>query len=415
MEPPKCQIDFPQFLADVTILDLTNVLSGPFAGYLLTLMGARTIKVENPKGGDLARSMGVDPQLQDLKMGTGFLAQNAGKQSLAVNLKSAAGRDIFFKLLHQSDVVLENFRPGVMTRLGLDYEALSARKPDLIYCAISGYGQDGPDAEKPAYDQIIQGKSGLMDVTGTTDSGPLRCGIPIVDTVGGLQAALAVVAALYHRKTTGQGRFIDVALLDAIMPMMGWVASDYYLAGMRPKRMGNQNATAAPSGVFKTGSGSLNIAANTEKQWQQLCRALDLEELLKDDRFRKREIRKQNRDTLTSLLEKRLKERPASEWETLLNRFGIPCGEVLSFHQALNQPQVKARSLMTKIHSQALGILNVFGLAAKFDHSDARAPAELTPPPFLGQHTREILLELSYSGQQIETMAQHGVIHCHSE
>ncbi len=415
MVTPKCQIDFPQFLNDVTILDLTNVLSGPFAGYLLTLMGARTIKVENPKEGDLARSQGADPKLQALKMGTGFLAQNAGKQSLSVNLKSDAGRDIFFKLLSRSDVVLENYRPGVMKRLGLDYGVLSKRKPDLIYCAISGYGQDGPDAEKPAYDQIIQGKSGLMDVTGTTDSGPLRCGIPIADTVGGLQAALSIVAALYHRKATGQGRFIDVALLDAIMPMMGWVASDYYLADILPERMGNQNATAAPSGGFKTQSGLLNIAANTDKQWRQLCRALGLSELLEDDRFRQRETRKGNRDILTPLLEARLKEKPAGEWEKILSRFGVPCGEVLSFHQALNQPQAKARNLLTTIHSQALGVLSVFGLAAKFDRRDARAPVDLPPPPFLGQHTREILLELNYTEQQIKRMSQNGIIHCHSE
>jgi formyl-CoA transferase len=375
-------------------------------------MGARTIKVENPIHGDLARSLGVSPHLRVQKMGTGFLAQNAGKQSLAVNLKSAKGREIFYRLVSRSDVVLENFRPGVMKRLGLDYKSLSSHKPDLVYCAISGYGQDGPDAKKPAYDQIIQGKSGLMDVTGTNESGPLRCGIPIADTVGGLQAALAILAALYHRKNTGQGHFIDLSLLDAIMPMMGWVASNYFSTGIEPERMGNNNATAAPSGVFETNSGLLNIAANTETQWQKLCQILNITDLLEDSRFNNREIRIKNRAALTAILELRLKEKSAEQWEQIFNAQGIPCGKVLSFNDAFNQPQVKARNITVALTSRALGVLRVFGLAAKYDDTSQRVPTDLSPPPFLGEHTREILMELNYSTDQIEQMVCNGIVFC---
>lgn len=412
MVASQSKIETSKLLGDVTILDVTNVLSGPFAGYLLTLMGARTIKIEHPQHGDLARSMGASPQLQDQKMGTGFLAQNSGKQSLALNLKTSEGQAIFCKLVAQSDVVIENFRPGVMARLGLDYEALLKHRPDLIYCAISGFGQDGPDAKKPAFDQIIQGKSGLMDATGTNDSGPLRCGIPIADTVGGLQAALAILAALYHRKNTGQGHFVDIALLDALLPMMGWVASNFMVAGRPPERMGNENMTAAPSGVFKTRSGLLNIAANTERQWRNLCHALNVTELIKDGRFKNREERKKNRKVLTTLLETHLKARSAVEWEEILSNESIPCGQVLTFSQALNQPQVKARRLLSTIHSQALGALDIFGLPAKFDHASQRIPADLSPPPFLGEHTRRILTELDYSSDQIDRLAHRDIILC---
>lgn len=402
----------PRFLENVTVLDLTNVLSGPFAGYLLTLLGARTIKIEHPGHGDLARSMGASPQLREKKMGTGFLAQNAGKQSLAVDLKQPEGKEVFLKLVSQSDVVLENFRPGVMARLGLNYETLVTHKPDLVYCAISGYGQEGPDAKKPAFDQIIQGKCGIMDVTGTQDSGPLRCGIPVADMAGGLQAALAVMAALYHRLNSGQGHFIDISLLDAALPMMGWVASNYLLAGMEPERMGNENATTAPSGAFQTRSGLLNIAANTEEQWQNLCRALKLPELIKDPRFVNREERRRHRAVLAQILEDRLKTKSAATWEQDLNDQGVPCGEVLTFFQALNHPQVKARNIVGEVVSQLLGTLKIFGLSADFDHTSQRFPADLAPPPFLGEHSHTILKELNYSERRIDQLIRRKVVAC---
>ncbi|HXX63730.1 MAG TPA: CoA transferase, partial [Bacteroidota bacterium] len=248
-------------LSGIRVLDLTNVLSGPFATLHLALLGAEVIKIENPTDGDLARKLGCVSAYNQKLMGTSFLAQNANKKSLTLNLKAPEGKEIFRKLLVRADVLVENFRPDVMRRLGLSYDVLSAIRPELIYCAISGFGQSGPDALKPAYDQIIQGLSGEMAINGDEQSSPLRAGFPVCDTVGGLNAAFAVMAALYHRERTGEGQFIDVALLDSIMPLMGWVVANLMIGRQEPVLMGNDNFTAAPSGVFRTADGYVNIAA----------------------------------------------------------------------------------------------------------------------------------------------------------
>ena len=263
-----------KLLDGVRVLDLTNVLAGPFATMHLALAGANVIKIENPEGGDLARKLGNVPALNQELMGTSFLAQNANKRSLTLNLKFDEGREIFRRLAANADVVVENFRPGVMTRLGVGYETLRDLNPRLIYCAISGFGQTGPDANKPAYDQIIQGLSGVMDVNGDERLHPLRCGFPVCDTVGGLNAAFAIMGALYHRERTGEGQFIDVAMLDSVMPLMGWVAANLLIGGVPPVPMGNDNFTAAPSGVFATQDGYINIAANQQEQWESVCDVL---------------------------------------------------------------------------------------------------------------------------------------------
>ncbi|HON00711.1 MAG TPA: CoA transferase, partial [Acidobacteriota bacterium] len=249
-------------LSGIRVLDLTNVLSGPFATVHLALLGAEVVKIENPRDGDLARKLGASPELNRRLLGTSFLAQNANKKSVTINLKDERGKDIFRRLVPTADVLVENFRPGVMNRLGLGYESLKELNPRLIYCAISGFGQTGPDADRPAYDQIIQGLSGVMAVNGDERLNPLRCGFPVCDTVGGLNAAFAVTAALFHRERTGEGQFIDVALLDSVMPLLGWVAANWLLAGQPPVLLGNDNFTAAPSGTFATQDGHINIAAN---------------------------------------------------------------------------------------------------------------------------------------------------------
>ena len=238
-------------LTGVRVLDLTNVLSGPFCTLHLALLGAEVVKIENPKAGDLARVLGNVPKLNKMLMGTSFLAQNANKKSVTLNLKAPEGKEIFKKLVAKADVVVENFRPDVMTRLGLGYPVLAGINPRLVYCGISGFGQTGPDADKPAYDQIIQGLSGEMDVNGDERLHPLRAGFPVCDTVGGLNAAFAIMAALYHREQTGEGQMIDVALLDSIMPLMGWVAANLLIGGQEPVSMGNDNFTAAPSGTLR--------------------------------------------------------------------------------------------------------------------------------------------------------------------
>lgn len=394
-------------LNGLRILDMTNVLAGPFATLHLALLGAEVIKIENPIGGDLARKLGNVPELNQKLMGTSFLAQNSNKKSFTLNLKGDSAKEIFKKLVKKSDVLVENFRPGVMERLGLSYKILSEINPRLIYCAISGFGQTGPDAFKPAYDQIIQGLSGVMAVNGDERLNPLRTGFPVCDTVGGINAAFAIMSALYHREKTGSGQFIDIAMLDSIMPLMGWVAANLLIGGKHPVLMGNDNFTAAPSGTFITKDGYINIAANKQEQWEDLCAVLGVPELKEDARFKERDTRKKNRKELTPLLEEKLKEKNTDFWCEALNEKGIPSGEILSLDEALHQPQVEHRKALAEIDTPTVGKIKVFNLTAKFDKTTGDVD---TPPPLLSEHTEEILKELGYSAEEIENFKKEKVI-----
>jgi crotonobetainyl-CoA:carnitine CoA-transferase CaiB-like acyl-CoA transferase len=394
-------------LAGVRVLDLTNVLAGPFATLHLALLGAEVIKIENPKDGDLARKLGIVPRFNEQLMGTSFLAQNCNKRSLTLNMKLPEGKEIFRALARGADVVVENFRPGVMERLGLDYAALAALNPRLVYCAISGFGQTGPDALKPAYDQIIQGLSGVMAINGDERLTPLRAGFPVCDTVGGLNAAFAIMAALYDRERTGEGQYLDVAMLDSIMPLMGWVAANLLIGGQQPVLMGNDNFTAAPSGTFRTRDGYINIAANKQEQWESLCDVMGLPELLTDPRFQRRDVRKANRKALTPLLEAKLAERPTAEWVDRLNARDIPSGAILGLEAALTQPQVAHRQSLRDVAIEGLGTYPLFGLTARF----ARTPGAITaPPPRLGADTDAVLEELGVSAEERATLKAKGVV-----
>ncbi|HYM59476.1 MAG TPA: CoA transferase [Thermoanaerobaculia bacterium] len=396
-----------KILNGIRVLDMTNVLAGPFATELLALCGADVIKIENPGAGDLARKLGNVPKLNAALMGTSFLAQNANKRSLTLNLKLDEAKAIFLRLIDDADVLVENFRPGVMDRLGLGYNVLKTRNPDLIYCAISGFGQTGPDAFKPAYDQIIQGLSGVMDINGDERLHPLRCGFPAGDTIGGLNAAFAIMAALFHRERTGEGQFIDVALLDSIMPMMGWVAANLLIGGQQPQPMGNDNFTAAPSGTFRTADGCINIAANQQQQWEDLASALGVPELKSDPRFQERDTRKKNRHLLTPLLEAKLTTKPTDHWVELLNAKGIPSGAILSLDDALNAPQIAHRQTIRTIDAAEIGPLKLFTLTAKFE----KTPGAIeSPPPHLSQHTAEILGELGYSAEDVARLRAAGAV-----
>jgi crotonobetainyl-CoA:carnitine CoA-transferase CaiB-like acyl-CoA transferase len=396
-----------QILSGVRVLDLTNVLAGPFATLHLALLGAEVIKVENPKDGDLARKLGVKPELNEQLMGTSFLAQNLNKKSLTLNTKTPEGKEIFKKLVKTADVLVENFRPDVMGRLGLGYKTLAEINPRLVYCAISGFGQTGPDAFKPAYDQIIQGLSGVMAINGDERLNPLRTGFPVCDTVGGLNAAFAVMAALYHRERSGYGQFIDVAMLDSIMPLMGWVAANLLIAGQQPVPMGNDNFTAAPSGMFRTADGHMNIAANKQEQWEALCDALGVPELKTDPRFEKRDTRKKNRKLLTPLLEAKLAARPTAEWVDLLNEKDIPSGAILSLEAALNQPQIRHRGILKEVPSEGIGTLKLFGLAAQFSETPGGITA---PPPRLSAHTEEILAGLGITKEEAAALKAKKIV-----
>lgn len=396
-----------KLLEKIRVLDLTNVLSGPFATMHLALLGADVIKVENPEGGDLARKLGNVSNLNKQLMGTSFLAQNVNKKSLTLNLKLDEAKEIFRKLVKSADVLVENFRPGVMDRLGFSYQKLSEINPRLIYCAISGFGQTGPDAFKPAYDQIIQGLSGVMSINGDERLNPLRCGFPVCDTVGGLNAAFAIMAALYHREVSGQGQFIDISLLDSIMPLMGWVAANLLIGNQQPVLLGNDNFTAAPSGTFVTRDGFVNIAANQQKQWEDLADVLGVPELKTDPRFQERDTRKANRKALTPLLEAKLKENNTVYWVDLLNGKGIPSGDIVSLEVALISDQAKHRQVIEEVQEGGIGTIKVFNLTAKF----SKTPAKITAaPPRLSAHTEEILKSLNYNDKDIKTFKEKGVI-----
>lgn len=396
-----------KILQGIRVLDLTNVLAGPFATVHLALLGAEVIKVENPKEGDLARKLGNVPELNKKLMGTSFLAQNANKKSFTLNLKEDKAKEIFRKLVKTSDVLVENFRPGVMERLGFSYKSLSEINPRLVYCAISGFGQTGPDAFKPAYDQIIQGLSGVMAINGDEKLNPLRCGFPVCDTVGGLNAAFAIIAALFHRERSGEGQFIDVAMLDSIMPLMGWVAANLLIGGKHPVLMGNDNFTAAPSGTFATKDGYINIAANKQEQWEDLTDVLGVPELKEDTRFKERDTRKANRKLLTPLLEEKLTEKETLYWEEAFNKKGIPSGGIFNLEQALNSPQIVHRETIKTVNAPEIGDLKLFNMTAKFE----KTPGSIdSPPPKLSEHTGELLKEIGYTEDERKEFKEKGII-----
>jgi crotonobetainyl-CoA:carnitine CoA-transferase CaiB-like acyl-CoA transferase len=401
--------DMAELLAGTRILDLTNVLAGPFCCYQIAQLGAEVIKVEVPGSGDLARQLGADPELNRRGMGASFLAQNAGKRSITLNLKHPSGREAFRRLVATSDAVVENFRPGVMDRLGLGYAALKAVRSDIVYCAISGFGQDGPLKSNPAYDQIIQGLCGVMSVTGDAQSAPLRVGYPVADTMGGLTAAFAIVAALFRRERTGQGEFIDVSMLESSLVAMGWVVSNWLIAGERPQPMGNENMTASPSGTFRTGKGLLNIAANQQQQFETLCGLIGREALATDPRFAVREERKRRRHELRGEIEQALAARSAQEWSAILNTNGVPAGEVLDVPEALENPQLTARGLIRSFDNVPQVERTVPVVRAGFRLASGD-PAPATPPPALGADTGELLAELGYSAAEIEQLRREQAI-----
>ncbi len=389
-------------LANYRVLDLTNVLAGPFCCHQLAHMGAEVVKVEVPGSGDLARQLGADPDLNDRLMGVSFLAQNSGKQSITINLKSESGKAVFRRLVKTADVLVENFRPGVMERLDVGYETLRAARPELVYCAISGFGQDGPLRDFPAYDQIIQGMSGVMGITGSSDSAPLRVGYPMADTIGGMTAAFAISSALADHNRA-RGCFIDVSMLEAVMATMGWVVSNFLVAGKVPQPMGNDNFTASPSGTFKTGDGLINIAANKQEQFESLCRIVGREDLIADPRFAARQARLDHRAELTLELETALSSRSAQEWHRDLNAVGVPAGPVLDLADALAQPQIADRG-MIGIFTNPPGVERDISLARpgiKIDGDPLRTEA---PPPTLGADTDSILAQLGYTAVEIDQL-----------
>jgi crotonobetainyl-CoA:carnitine CoA-transferase CaiB-like acyl-CoA transferase len=395
-------------LAGVRVLDLSNVLAGPFCAYQLALLGADVTKIEHPEGGDLARRLGADKDAAARDMGASFVAVNAGKRSVTLNLKDPRGKAILLDLVKDADVLVENFRPGVMTRLGLDFDALSKVNPRLVYCAISGFGANGELSKRPAYDQIIQGMSGVMSVTGDAESAPLRVGYPVSDTVGGLTAAFGICAALVDARTTGHGRMLDVSMLEATLATMGWVVSNYLNAGVEPTPMGNENFTAAPSGTFRTGDGLLNIAANETRQFVSLCELIGRPDLVDDERFAARHSRKLHRMELKAEIEAALARDSAANWEAQMLERGVPAGRVLSVPEVLGHAHLAARSFIREFPATESEARQRVTRAGFRLHDADTAPS--SPAPALGAHTEATLASLGYDEPHIAQLRAEGVI-----
>jgi formyl-CoA transferase len=388
------------------ILDLTNVLAGPFCTYQLANLGAEVLKIETPVKGDLARNLGADPDLNSKGMGISFLAQNSGKKSITLNLKSKKGKILFRELVSEYDAVVENFRPGVMKRLDLSYESLKKNNSNLIYCAITGFGQDGPLSQNPAYDQIIQGLSGVMTITGDSENNPFRVGYPISDTIGGLTAAMALSAALNAPKG---GSFIDVSMLEATLVTMGWVISNYLIGGVIPKAQGNENFTSSPSGSFQAKDGLLNIAANKDEQWELLANHLGRKDLIENPDFSNREMRKKNRLRLKAELETVLTTKLVEEWVEELNKISVPAGPVLSIPEVLSHPQITKRGILTTLENIP-GVeksIDVLKAAVLFDGDHHQIDSN---PPLLGADNTSVYSSLGLGEEEINQLKKEGVI-----
>ncbi|MEU8075014.1 CoA transferase [Catellatospora citrea] len=377
-------------LAGIRVLDLTNVLAGPYCTYQLALLGAEVLKVEIPGVGDLARRLGPDPELNDAALGASFLAQNAGKKSVELDLKDDDDRAAFVELVTAADVLVENFRAGVLARIGFSWERLRELNPRLVYCAISGFGQSGPMSQAPAYDQVIQGLSGMMSITGTQETAPLRVGFPISDSLGGLTAALAVTAAIAGRERHGRGSFLDVSMLEASVSAMGWAVSNHLVGGVPPQAMGNQNPTAAPSGTFHAADGPLNIAANRQEQFESLCRCVGRPELVTDPRFATREQRKEHRDALNAELDDALRARPALVWEHELNRVGVPAARILTVPQAVELDQLAHRRFFADVRFPGPATDRRLRLSGTGVLVDGEPMHPVGAPPLLGEHNDEL-------------------------
>jgi CoA:oxalate CoA-transferase len=396
-------------LEGVRVLDLSAVIAGPLCSYQLAMLGAEIIKVEPPKGGDLARRLGSDPELNGRLMGVSFLANNSGKKSITLDLKQPKALEVLKALAATSDVLLENFRPGAMKRLKFDYEVAKIVKPDLIWCSITGFGQTGPMAQRQAYDQIVQGYCGVMSLTGTQETAPNRVGYQVCDTTAAITGAMAICAALYRKKVSGEGEFIDLSMLDASLASMpSWPISNLLNAGKVPTPMGNDNGASSPSGAFRTGHGLINIVANDQKQYESLCDAIDGPELKTHPHFIDRPLRVVHREELRAGLEKKLAVKSAMEWDAILAAANVPAGPILELGEVLDLPQTAHREIIKTFDDTAIG--RPFSIHRLGFTLGSALPDVDLPPPHLGEHTDDVLASLDYSPEAIAELRALGAI-----
>lgn len=392
-------------LAGLTVLDLTRVLSGPYCTMMLADMGARVIKVERPGRGDDTRAWG--PPFQSGESAY-FLSVNRNKESVTLDLKHPDGRRVLDALIGRADVLAENFRPGALDRMGLGYADLSRRRPDLVYCSISGFGQSGPRRREPGYDAVMQGEGGLMSITGAEDGPAYRLGVAIVDIVSGMFAAYGVAVALLARERTGRGQFVDVGMLDAAAAVLTYQAGSYFATGRAPGRLGNRHPSITPYESLEAADGELVVAAGNDQLWRALCGVLDLGALADDPRFRTNADRVAARGALRPLLVERLRTRPVADWLTKLKAAGVPCGGVRDLEQVFSDPQLVERAMVVALDHPIAGAIRQLGVPVKLDGTPG---AVRTPPPALGQHTDAVLRnDLGLDPEEIARLREAGAL-----
>jgi len=391
-------------LSGMVVLDLTQIMAGPFCTMVLADMGADVIKVERPNGGDDQRRMGP-PFIKDWS--AGFLALNRNKRSLAVDLRNEAGQAMFKRLVEGVDAVVENFRPGVMDRLGLGYETLASIKPSLVYCSVSGYGNTGPAALKGGFDLVAQGVSGLMSITGHPGMPPAKVGVPITDISAGLLAANGILCAYIHALKTGQGQQVDTSLMEAGIAYTVWESSVYFADGEIPGPLGSAHRVSAPYQALRTSDGYLNIGAATQPTWEQLCRAIGLEALIDDPRFKLPGDRKAREDELAALLEETFTADTTASWLNMLEEAGVVAGPIYNMDQVYKDPQVLARKMLVDLEDPDLGTIHNIGIPVKL----SATPGQIrTRAPMLGEHSSEVLLERGFSQAEVDELVAADVV-----
>lgn len=381
----------PAALAGIRILDLTQVMSGPFCTMMLADLGADVVKIENPDAGDQTRKdWGYAIKGDDSRA---FLALNRNKRSVCINLKDPNGLQDFYALVREADVVVENFRPGVAKRLGVDYEALKELTPDLIYASISGFGQTGPYANYPGYDLIAQGMTGVMSITGEPGGNPIKCGLPIADLGAGMFCAIGILSAVVARNATGEGQYLETSLFESALAMSVWESTEYWATGEAPTRLGSANRMSAPYQAIATKDGHVTIGANNQKLWRGMCRVIGAIELLADERFVDNDSRMANREELISILEPYFAKRTTDEWVQLFLADGLPAGAIRDYAYVLDEdPHVKARNMIGHFDHPVEGTIPVLASPIRLYGTPATIR---TAPPLLGQHTDEVLGQLT--------------------
>lgn len=391
-------------LEGIKVLDLSRALAGPYCTMMLADMGAEVIKVEMPGRGDDSRSWGP-PFLKGES--AYFMSINRNKKSITLNMKSEKSMEIILKLIKRSDVLVENFRPGAMERLGLGYERVKEMNPRIIYASISGFGQDGPYRMLPGFDQVLQGMGGLMSITGEPGGPPIKVGVAIADISGGMFAAYGIVVALYNREKTGRGQMIDVSLLDSQVAWLTYRAGAYLTSGEIPQPVGSGHPVIVPYQAFKAKDVYINIAVGNDQLWEKFCKAVGLEKVMNDPKFATNAKRVENREEIVKIISDLIVARNGEEWLKIITDAGVPCGPIYTVDKIFADPQVLHRQMLKELDHLKAGKVKVTGIPVKL--SDTPGEVE-TAPPVLGQHTQEILNELGYSDQDLEKLRQEKVV-----